>query len=62
MTCTKCEGTGWVCESCGTRWEFGPGSTCCGAGEPCECNPDAEYAFEVVHASVDPAQPPTTFH
>lgn len=36
--CSICNGTGWVCESCGTVWDKGDGQpTCCGAGMPCEC-------------------------
>lgn len=50
--CELCEGTGWVCESCGTRWEEEDGSTCCGAGTNCVCNPDGVVDWQAVHASI----------
>ncbi len=49
--CSRCNGSGWVCECC--RKPFGE---CEGAGEPCECNPAADFQFEAVIASVDPEQ------
>lgn len=52
MTCSVCDGTGWVCENCGTKWELDDGSTCCGAGEPCICNPFVEIEFDHISASV----------
>lgn len=54
MKCEICEGTGWVCENCGTRWELSDGGTCCGAGNPCVCNPNADFEFEAVIASTSP--------
>jgi hypothetical protein len=54
MTCESCSGTGWVCERCGTTWEREDGTTCCGAGQPCDCNPDAHYEFAAVHATTEP--------
>lgn len=52
--CSKCDGTGWVCENCRTVWEQSTGETCCGAGMPCDCNPSADYQFAAVIATVEP--------
>lgn len=51
--CEACEGTGWVCEECGTRWELHSGGTCCGAGKNCHCNPQGAVDWKAVRASVD---------
>jgi len=56
MTCSRCSGTGWVCEVCGTRWELESGETCCSPGKSCDCNPDGDYDFESVFASTNPAE------
>ncbi len=53
--CSECEGTGWVCENCGTRWELEAGGTCCGAGNNCHCNPNGEVQWLAVIASTDEA-------
>lgn len=50
--CNKCGGTGWICESCRAQWESNDGTTCCDAGVSCECNPDADADWIVIHASV----------
>lgn len=55
--CQCCEGTGWLCEICKTRWEKEDGTTCCGAGMPCICNPDAEYEFNEVLCSLGDISP-----
>lgn len=58
--CVICDGTGWVCENCETRWELKSGETCCGAGKNCVCNKNGDVDFSIVYASIDdrtPAQP-----
>lgn len=52
--CELCEGTGWVCENCGTRWELKGGGVCCGSGVACECNPDGEVEWQAVSSSTEP--------
>ena len=51
--CMACDGTGWVCEKCGTRWERADGTTCCGAGKPCLCNPSVQYEFDEIIAQIE---------
>ena len=55
--CELCEDTGWVCESCGTRWEKKDDSTCCGA--PAKACPDesCEHASNILAAAAAPVQP-----
>ena len=52
--CDICNNTGWICENCGTQWEKENGETCCGAGENCICNPNGNFEFAAVYASVNP--------
>ena len=56
MACELCEGTGWVCENCGTRWELADGGTCCGAGQNCACNPSGDVEWQAVYATTEPAE------
>ena len=46
--CAKCKGGGWVCENHKDHpWN---GECCGGAGEPCDCNTDANVDFAEVIA------------
>lgn len=49
--CQVCDGTGWVCENCGTRWELLQGGTCCSAGKNCVCNPHGDMDWDHIFAS-----------
>lgn len=53
VMCNVCEGTGWVCEKCGTRWELVDGGTCCGAGEKCMCNPNGNIEWQLIYAETE---------
>ena len=52
--CNVCEGTGWICENCKTVWQSKDGDSCCGAGEPCECNENGDIELDAVIASSEP--------
>jgi len=54
--CEICEGTGWVCENCGTRWQLMNRETCCGAGQNCVCNPNGDVDWKVVYATTEPEE------
>jgi protein involved in temperature-dependent protein secretion len=50
--CDQCEDTGWICENCWTRWEKEDGTTCCGAGQNCVCNPNGEVNFIEIFSEI----------
>ena len=52
--CEICEGTGWICEFCETRWELAGGGTCCGAGKNCVCNPSGRVQWQEIYATTEP--------
>lgn len=43
IRCANCDGEGWVCENHPEVPWLGGDGCCGGAGDPCSCNPRAEF-------------------